>query len=78
MRLDPKNITLVGRDAHHVDLVGCARYLGQQLPSGTRVDLRCSECRSRVATDADTVRFHAAGAALLCEVCVEAAVVRCT
>lgn len=69
-RIDLNEIIVVDKDtAERVDIVGCYRFTGQACPAGTRVDLRCAECGHRVATDPNTVRFHAAGAKLVCQVC---------
>lgn len=66
-----RTVTIVGADTtRHVELIACGRYLGQELPSGTRVDLRCYQCNHRVATDQNSVRFHAAGAELYCNECL--------
>ncbi len=71
MKLKPEDVERVGADTDRVvDLCLCWRYIGQPLPSGTRIDLRCSECKHRVAADPNTLRFHAAGARLFCQECV--------
>lgn len=61
---------IVSRDAERVNACVCWRYVGQRLPSGTRVDLQCGKCNHRVAADQDTIRFHAAGAVIVCQECI--------
>jgi hypothetical protein len=71
VNIKPEDIERVEADTtKQVELCLCSRYVGQPLPSGARIDLRCSECNHRVAADPNTVRFHTAGARLICRECV--------
>jgi hypothetical protein len=51
----------------------CAKFTGQRLPHGARVDLKCGNCGHRIATDANTVSLHECGLAdLRCVDCAAA------
>lgn len=50
------------------DLCICLPWLGQQVPSGTRIDLTCAGCGCRICADPNTQRF-AKSAKILCFPC---------
>jgi hypothetical protein len=41
----------------------CAKFVGQKLPAGARVDLTCTQCQHRIAADPNTVGLHERGLA---------------